>query len=107
VAWTTDFDLENVKTGFATSLTGRAMRIKPAFPENQVRLLYTHRPVPEPLSEAQIRVEFAGLYPHDLALLELSEHNRDYAVEAIGARHHWAAFLAGARAIEAAIRSKT
>jgi hypothetical protein len=28
-------------------------------------------------------------------------------VEAIGARHHWAAFEAGARAIEAVIRSKT
>jgi hypothetical protein len=63
--------------------------------------------VPEPLSEAQIRAEFAKLYPHDIGILELSEQNRDYAVEAIGARHHWTAFLAGARAIEAAIRGKT
>lgn len=59
-------------------------------------------PVREPLSESQLREAFGKLYPQDLGLLELSENNRDFALEAIGARHHWTAFKAGARAIEAA-----
>jgi hypothetical protein len=58
------------------------------------------------LSDEEIRAEFAKLYPRDIGILELAENNRDFAVEAIGARHHWAAFEAGARAVEAAIRSK-
>jgi len=40
VAWTTDFDLENVRTGFAAQLTGRSMRVEPAFPTKQVVYLY-------------------------------------------------------------------
>lgn len=56
----------------------------------------------KPLSDEEIKAEFAKMYPRDIGILELAENNRDYAVEAIGARHHWRAFLAGARAIEAA-----
>jgi hypothetical protein len=59
---------------------------------------------PAPLSDAQIREAFGKLYPRDVGILELAENNRDYAIEAIGARHHWAAFLAGARAIERHVR---
>ena len=58
--------------------------------------------VPEPLTEEQMRAAFAKLYPQDDAILHLAENNRDFYLEAIGARHHWTAFKAGARAIEAA-----
>ena len=60
----------------------------------------------KPLTDEQIRAEFAKLYPNDDAILSLSENNRDYALEAIGARHHWTAFKAGARAIAAAERGE-
>lgn len=56
----------------------------------------------KPLSEEEIKAEFGKLYPNDLPLIELSENNRDFALESIGARHHWRAFELGARAIEAA-----
>lgn len=56
----------------------------------------------QPLTDEQVRAEFAKLYSNDDALLKLAENNRDYALEAIGARHHWAAFNRGARAIEKA-----
>jgi hypothetical protein len=38
---------------------------------------------------------FSKLYPNDLGLIELAENNSDYRLDAIGARHHWAAFKAG------------
>ena len=68
--------------------------------------LYTAAPQPTELSESDIRAEFGKLYPNDLGILALAENNRDYALEAIGARHHWAAFLAGARAVLAAQKGK-
>lgn len=65
--------------------------------------LYTHPPAArEPLSETELRAEFAKLYPGDVGILELAEHNPAFSVEAIGARHHWRAFERGARAIESA-----
>jgi hypothetical protein len=59
------------------------------------------------LTDADIRREFAKLYPSDVGILELSENNPEYRLEAIGARHHWAAFLSGARAIEKALKGQT
>ena len=56
------------------------------------------------LSDDEIKAEFAKMYPRDIGILELAENNRDFAVEAIGARHHWAAFKAGARAVLKAAR---
>lgn len=56
------------------------------------------------LSESDIRAEFGKLYPNDIGILELAENNSDYKLEAIGARHHWTAFLAGAKAILSAAR---
>lgn len=54
------------------------------------------------MTEEQIRAEFAKLYPSDAAFLHLAENNRDYQLEAIGARHHWGAFKRGAMAVLAA-----
>lgn len=63
------------------------------------------QPVEQPvLTEEQIKAEFGKLYPNDLPLIELAANNKDFVLEAIGARHHWAAFEAGARAIEQAIK---
>ena len=56
------------------------------------------------LTEEELRIAFGKLYPSDIGILELAENNRDYAVEAIGARHHWTAFKAGARAGEAKLK---
>ena len=56
------------------------------------------------LTDEQLRTEFGKLYPNDIGILELAENNRDFAVEAIGARHHWVAFQAGARAAEATLK---
>ena len=58
------------------------------------------------LTEEELRIAFGKLYPNDIGILELAENNRDYAVEAIGARHHWTAFKAGARAGEAKLKEK-
>jgi hypothetical protein len=58
------------------------------------------------LTEEELRTAFGKLYPSDIGILELSENNKDYAVEAIGARHHWTAFKAGARAGEAKLKEK-
>jgi hypothetical protein len=58
------------------------------------------------LTEEELRVAFGKLYPNDIGILELAENNKDYAVEAIGARHHWTAFKAGARAGEAKLKEK-
>jgi len=58
------------------------------------------------LTEEELRTAFGKLYPNDIGILELAENNRDYAVEAIGARHHWTAFKAGARAGEAKLKEK-
>lgn len=60
----------------------------------------------EDLTDEQLRTEFGKLYPNDIGILELAENNRDFAVEAIGARHHWVAFQAGARAAEAKLKEK-
>ena len=83
---------------------------------DETLLLYAHRdavplvdallsaqpaPARVPLTTDQLRAEFAQLYPQDDAILHLAENNRDYCLEAIGARHHWRAFELGARAIEA------
>jgi hypothetical protein len=59
-------------------------------------------PHAEPLTEDALLIAFGKLYPQDVGILELAKHNKDYALESIGARHHWTAFKAGARAIEAA-----
>lgn len=56
----------------------------------------------QPLSDEALLLEFGKLYPQDVVILEIAKHNNDYALESIGARHHWAAFKYGARAIEAA-----
>jgi hypothetical protein len=61
-------------------------------------------PQREPLTEEELRIEFGKLYPNDLGILELAENNKDFAIKAIGARHRWAAFKAGARAIEAKLK---
>ena len=58
------------------------------------------------LTEEELRTAFGKLYPNDIGILELAENNKDYAVEAIGARHHWTAFKAGARAGEAKLKEK-
>jgi hypothetical protein len=58
------------------------------------------QPQREPLTDQQLKEAFGKLYPQDLGLIELAENNRDYALESIGARHHWTAFKAGAKAIE-------
>lgn len=58
------------------------------------------------LTDEQLRTEFGKLYPNDIGILELAENNRDFAIEAIGARHHWVAFQAGARAAEAKLKEK-
>lgn len=64
--------------------------------------LFLHPPtVREPLTDAELRAEFAKWRPDDEALLTLSENNPEYALDALGARHHWTAFKAGARAMEA------
>lgn len=68
-----------------------------------VRFYAAAHPQPVPLTEKQMRAAFAKLYPHDDAILHLAENNRGCYLEAIGAQHHWTAFKAGARAIEAAI----
>ena len=70
--------------------------------------LYTHPPQRTwvYLTEEGLRLAFGKLYPNDIGLLELAENNKDYAVEAIGARHHWTAFKAGARAGEAKLKEK-
>jgi hypothetical protein len=44
LAWTTDYDIENMLKGFSRSLAGRPMRLKPLFPKHQVKLLFTHPP---------------------------------------------------------------
>ena len=58
------------------------------------------------LTDEELRIAFGKLYPSDIGILELAENNKDYAVEAIGARHHWTAFKAGARAGEAKLKEK-
>ena len=70
--------------------------------------LYTYPPQRTwvELTEEELRTAFGKLYPNDIGLLELAENNKDYAVEAIGARHHWTAFKAGARAGEAKLKEK-
>jgi hypothetical protein len=70
--------------------------------------LYTHPPQRTwvDLTEEELRIAFGKLYPSDISILELAENNKDYAVEAIGARHHWTAFKAGARAGEAKLKEK-
>jgi len=64
--------------------------------------LYTHPPQRKLLTENALKAEFAKLYKSDAAILHLAENNRNYALESIGARHHWTAFESGARAIEKA-----
>ena len=56
------------------------------------------------LTDEQRRAEFAKLYPSDDALLNLAENNRDFMVEAIGARHHWNAFQLGSKSTEAKLK---
>ena len=58
------------------------------------------------LTDEQLRTEFGKLYPNDIGILELAENNRDIAVEAIGARHHWVAFQVGSRSAEAKLMEK-
>lgn len=55
-----------------------------------------------PLTEAELRAAFAKTYPQDDALLTLAENNKAHWLEAVGARHRWSAFVAGAHAVEAA-----
>lgn len=69
------------------------------------RSIYERLPSPpkrKPLTDELLRAEFAKLYKSDATILNIAENNRDYTVKSIGARHHWAAFKAGARAIEKA-----
>ena len=73
--------------------------------ETLIASLEAAQPVEQPaLTDEQIKAEFGKLYPNDLPLIELAANNRDFALEAIGARHHWTAFKSGARAIEQAIK---
>ena len=58
------------------------------------------------LTDEELRIDFGKLYPSDIGILELAENNKDYAVEAIGARVHWTAFKDGARAGEAKLKQK-
>jgi len=48
--------------------------------------------------DAQVRAAFAKLYPSDIGLLELSENNPQYRLNAIAVRHRWIAFDLGAKA---------
>ena len=48
----------------------------------------------------ELRVEFGKLYPNDLVILDIAKSTGDYGLRTIGARHHWKAFEAGARAAE-------
>ena len=79
-------------------------------PEHRWEPLYTTPPAPQRtwvgLTDEELRIVFGKLYPNDIGILELAENNRDYAVEAIGARHHWTAFKAGAKAGEAKLKEK-
>jgi hypothetical protein len=75
-------------------------------PGTQLYIAAGAQPLQQTLTEDQIKTEFGKLYPNDIGILELAENNHDFALEAIGARHHWAAFLAGARAIEAKLHRK-
>ena len=68
----------------------------------EIEPLYATPPQRQPLTEDVLKAEFAKLYKSDAAILHLAENNRDYALESIGARHHWTAFKSGARAIEKA-----
>jgi hypothetical protein len=92
------------------SWTVYEFKFKPSLvsnPDVLVVPLYTHpaQPKAEPrLTDAEIKAEFGKLYPNDLPLIELAANNRDFALEAIGARHHWTAFKEGARAIERKVR---
>jgi hypothetical protein len=54
----------------------------------------------EPMTDEEIRAAFGKRYPQDLPLIELAENNRDYVLESIGARHHFAAFKAAIAAAE-------
>lgn len=45
-----------------------------------------------------LRESFAITYPKDHAMISLAEHNKDYWLESIAARHRWTAFQAGAKA---------
>ena len=54
----------------------------------------------------ELRVEFGKLYPNDLVILDIAKSTGDYGLRTIGARHHWKAFEAGARAAER-LRSHT
>ena len=56
----------------------------------------------KPLTDEVLKAEFAKIYKSDAAILHLAENNKNYALESIGARHHWTAFESGARAIERA-----
>lgn len=59
-------------------------------------------PVPEAktLTPEQLRAAFAHAYPADAAILEQLEGHQGFMPGALGARHHWAAFERGARAVE-------
>jgi Protein of unknown function (DUF551) len=63
VAWTTDYDLENIKTGFSKTLDGRSMKVTPAFPPHQVVYLYLSAGAQprEPMTEEEIVEKIANL----------------------------------------------
>lgn len=63
---------------------------------------YMPAPAPQvPMTLEEIEAAFGKRYPHDLPLIKLAENNRDFALDSIGARHHFAAFKAAITAAEA------
>ena len=63
------------------------------------RLAATGRSEPRLLPQDALRVAFANSYPQDAAILEQLEDHQGFMPGALGARHRWAAFEQGARAV--------
>lgn len=80
---------------------GRTLHWHPGRGVNDAQL-YAAPPQREPLTDEQMRSEFAKLHAEDDAILHLAENNRDFMLEAIGARHALRAFREGVQAAEQA-----
>ena len=63
------------------------------------RLAATGRLEPRLLTQDALRVAFANAYPQDAAILEQLEGHQGFMPGALGARHRWAAFEQGTRAV--------
>jgi len=69
----------------------------------EITPLFTHpATTARPLTEEEILARFADKHADEADAIALAEHNRDYRMEAIGARHAFRFFKSGIRAIEKA-----